>query len=497
MPRLTDPSRARGWVRLAVFLFLALAVARTVADVDLWGHVLFGRDIVNQREIPVTDTYSFTSDRAWINHEWLAESIMYLSYRMMGPAGLVTLRLLTIVMIGVLVGASIGTEHFSQAGRDSLIMLGVILTLPRTQHVRPQLFSVVLFGVLLLILTRADRGNRRALWLVPPLMAAWANLHGGWMVGLGAFGLWSACEFIRDARWAARAQTVMILALSVLATLVNPYGWGLWRFVWTTVGVGRADIEEWSPITKVSPGLLALWLTAVLLAVWTAKRAGQARRWNYLFLVAVLGLLSFRVSRLDAFFGLAVVMLLQPRLLRGAHARVSTAPTDRGIIRSAALPVLVAILTPMILWVARRPISCIEMDRLNWLPEGAAVEFARTNQLRGRMLTFFDWGEYAIWHLSPAVQVSIDGRRETVYSPSQIDRHMRIYSDLATDAEIRNLDVDYVWLPRNLQVVNRFSRHNWVPIYDGRLSVILARNPGVEFEQVPAAPEHARCFPGP
>ena len=84
-----------------------------------------------------------------------------------------------------------------------------------------------------------------------------------------------------------------------------------------------------------------------------------------------------------------------------------------------------------------------------------------------------------------------------MYSSSQIDRHLRIYADRVTDAEIQNLDADYVWLPRNLQVMSRFSRTNWVPIYTGRASVILARNPSQQFEQVPAAPEHARCFPGP
>jgi hypothetical protein len=317
------------------------------------------------------------------------------------------------------------------------------------------------------------------------------------MVGLGTFGLWTACEFIREARWTARAQTVLILGLSVLATLVNPYGWGLWRFLWETVGIGRADIGEWGPITGVSPGVLTLWLTAVLLAVWTAIRTGKARRWDYLFLVAVLGFLSFRVSRLDAFFGLAVVMLLQPRLLRGTDKTVSTVARHRGIVGSAALPLLVAILTPLILAASRRPLSCLEMDRVSFLPEGSAVAFARTNQLRGRMLTFFDWGEYAIWHLSPDIRVSIDGRRETVYSPSQIDRHLRIYSDLAADAEIQNLDADYVWLPRNLQVVERFARLNWVSIYAGRVSVILARNPSQQFQQVPASLEQQRCFPGP
>ena len=336
---------------------------------DLWGHVLFGRDIVSQRAIPVTDPYSYTSDRPWINHEWLAESVMYLSYRMMGPAGLVTLRLLTMFLTGVLVNALIRTERLSQAGRDLLIMLGVILTIPRTQHVRPQLFSVLLFGVLLLILVRADRGNRRPLWLVPPLMAAWANLHGGWMVGLGTFGLWSACEFIRDARWGARAQALTILGLSVLRRSSTLMDGGSGSSCGETVGVGRADIEEWAPITSVSPGVLTLWLTAALLAVWTAIRTSEARRWNHLLVVAVLGFLSFRVSRLDAFFGLAVVMLLQPRLLRSADASVSTVPTRRGGPGSLALPILVAILTPIILSAARRPLSCIEMDRVSFLPE--------------------------------------------------------------------------------------------------------------------------------
>ena len=31
------------------------------------------------------------------------------------------------------------------------------------------------------------------------------------------------------------------------------------------------------------------------------------------------------------------------------------------------------------------------------------------------MATEFNWGEYVIWQLGPGVQVSVDGRRETVY----------------------------------------------------------------------------------
>ena len=42
----------------------------------------------------------------------------------------------------------------------------------------------------------------------------------------------------------------------------------------------------------------------------------------------------------------------------------------------------------------------------------------------GNLLVDFDWGEYVIWHLGPRVKVSIDGRRETVYSSQALARDL-------------------------------------------------------------------------
>ena len=60
------------------------------------------------------------------------------------------------------------------------------------------------------------------------------------------------------------------------------------------------------------------------------------------------------------------------------------------------------------------------MPWLETAPMEQRERFIRDHQLRGRMVTYFDWGEYAIWHLSPRVRVSLDGRRETVYSDRRI-----------------------------------------------------------------------------
>ena len=62
--------------------------------------------------------------------------------------------------------------------------------------------------------------------------------------------------------------------------------------------------------------------------------------------------------------------------------------------------------------------------------------------------THFNWGEYAIWHLGPTLKVSLDGRRETVYSDSQLDRQFGIINGTeAGITELARMRPEYVWLP--------------------------------------------------
>src|SRR5262245_47049119 len=84
---------------------VAVALLGTTADPDLWGHVRFGQDILASGELPRSDTYSFTSNRPWINHEWLAETAMALAFQSGGASGLNLLRLVLIALTLVLAWA--------------------------------------------------------------------------------------------------------------------------------------------------------------------------------------------------------------------------------------------------------------------------------------------------------------------------------------------------------------------------------------------------------
>ncbi len=79
-----------------VFVFVLIGLLAglgscTTADPDLWGHIRFGQDILAAGHVVRSDPYSFTSDQAWTNHEWLAEVIMAGAYRFGGVRGLVAL----------------------------------------------------------------------------------------------------------------------------------------------------------------------------------------------------------------------------------------------------------------------------------------------------------------------------------------------------------------------------------------------------------------------
>jgi hypothetical protein len=137
------------------------------------------------------------------------------------------------------------------------------------------------------------------------------------------------------------------------------------------------------------------------------------------------------------------------------------------------------------------------------LPEPEAVALLNQQPAGKRILVWFNWGEYAIWHLSPRMQVSIDGRRETVYSDALQTRHFDFYFDRRGGATLpTELQADYIWVPRILPAVRRLrADSSWTPIYEGDQSVIFERSDlsphRPSTSAVAAASTAARFFPGP
>jgi hypothetical protein len=490
-------------LRIAVWSAYLVLVSFTSADPDLWGHVRFGADILRNGSIRQVDTYSFDSDRPWVNHEWGAEVVAAWAFGSMGNAGLVGLKLLIVGSVLWLLNATLRIEGVrSGFARDVTAGIAIVITLAQAHHVRPQLFSLLAFSALLACLLAVRRGAQRWLLVVPALFAAWANLHGGWIVGGGVVVLWTAALLISGERreafyWMATG------AVSGAATLATPYGLGLWQFLRETVGFSRPEIIEWQPVYATGLEFVALWLIAFAIMVLGVVLGGREKlRVERLVVGLTLAAASLRVARLLAFFGLTSVFLFAPLICevyqrRRTARQFGSSPVLR--VGFAGVAFAVGVFTIGIIYNNFWQVRLMAEST----PEAEAVTVLNQQRVGRRVLVWFTWGEYAIWHLSPRMQVSIDGRRETVYSDTLATRHFDFYFDRGDGAALpHDLRADYIWVPRILPAVPRLrADSNWTVIYEGDQSVIFQRStltPHRPSTSVVAATATApRIFPGP
>ena len=482
------PGIERRIIRAVLGAAAFLLVVRTKVDADLWGHVRFGSDILRTGLVE-HDPYSFTSDIPWVNHEWLAEVSFWLAWTTAGGLGLVLLK---VCVVGVMLAAAWDVLRHRALPPLAVEALGFVLlfgTWARTSVIRPQLFSLALFALLLWVLQSVERGHHRRLWLTPVIFLLWINLHGGLIVGFGILGLYGAVSFASKAGRNRLPALAAVGAASALTLLVNPYGTEMLAFIANTVRLDRSDINDWQPMWG-NPLVVGLWLCSVAIGVYTLARHWRSVAPWQIAMVAVLCAASMRVSRLDAFFAIAVAMLLGPHL--GAE-RTNLATRSRH-----PAPMLAAVATALGIIVGTstsQPLSCIGLD-LPWAPERESGAFIATNRLKGRLLTWFDWGQYVIWHFGPDLKVSVDGRRETVYS----ERFLRLHDELSARPDqnldlLRSLNADYAWLPVRLPLVKQLDQEGWIRIFNGPISVVFARRAG-EYSAV-AGLEGTGCFPGP
>ncbi len=299
---------------------------------------------------------------------------------------------------------------------------------------------------------------------------------------------------------------ILIAGAATLATLINPYGLGLWTFLFDTVRFGRDAIVEWGPVWK-SWTTLGVWICFAGLAVVALRRreasesatpatALAARNPAALVIPILWGLAALRVSRLDAFFAMSLIGLMAAPLATVFNRRTTSPPLPIGWTAGA---LVAAALLLMSVPATRKTFTCVGIHP-TW-PEPDVVDFMHERQMVGRIVTFFDWGEYAIWNMPSGLKVSMDGRRETVYSDRTIDGHLELYR--GTDrglAYLEGLNADYVWLPRRLPVVPILQQRGWRPIFKGPTSVLLAERDNadsLDSAPVVGAAAAQRCFPGP
>jgi hypothetical protein len=145
---------------LLVSTLVFAVFSRTLADPDLWGHVKFGETLWKTTNLTLRDTYSYlTGGQPWINHEWLSEALFYLAFAIAGPPGLVALKTLIALSILLILYFSIYHQLKDVISTGILLILGSFILLLYLGSVRPQMFTFLLFLLVLAAVKNAEEGR--------------------------------------------------------------------------------------------------------------------------------------------------------------------------------------------------------------------------------------------------------------------------------------------------------------------------------------------------
>jgi hypothetical protein len=460
---------------LAVVL-LTFALLPTQPDYDLWGHLRSGTDVLESHGVPTVDEYSYTHFAGPpVDHEWFGEAVVALAFRTAGAGGLVSLKISLAILTGLICFYHLLRTGVS-SGRAAAVMLLLIGLVPPFLMVRPLLFSLPAFALTLVTLYQAEHGRTAALWILPPVYAVWANLHGGVLAGLGILGIWA----ILNSR--QLLKIAMPLAATVAATCLNPWGWHLLPFLVRTAAVPRPEIIEWNPLPVNSPyGVIYTAILAAGVAGLVLSRL--EKKWPLMALLGVTSLLPFVATRHTPLAILAAVILAGPHA-GDALKRIATRKSLEFPGWAAVLPLACAVI--LLTAAARRPVRvAVARDRY----PVQAVKLLAASGMEGNLVNQFNWGEYILWHLGPRVKVMMDGRRESVYSDETYQQYLRFQDGSGDwDRLVRDYHQDVALLEKGSTSANLLRlAPGWRQVYTDEIAVILVRDGSAAAEQVAKA----------
>ncbi len=454
---------------LATVLFYIVSI--TQIDMDLWGHLRFGLDILQTGILRPTDQYSFMTDNyQWFDHEWLSQWFMAVAYTAAGWYGLVCLKIVLGSACMWLMFRRIMSSRTDSFGKMLLIFPLAFLFAPAVHVIRPHIFTCLCLCILFWLLRKsADDGRLKLLWL-PPLFSVWVNLHGGIVVGLCAIAAWTFAEILRKDRSRVVFLSSMLFA-SVTAILVNPYGAELFQFLANVAIMPRSENAEWAPIALASPwgaGYLGVLLFSMASLVFS-KRNRDIRPIVVWMIFAFAPLIAIRHLPL---FVVATAMLIGEHIvdfLEQKRKLQLLQPKEAQFILISSIGVSLMLAVFAVININKLEVA----EQIS--PPSRAAAALKSVHAHGNILCHWEWGEYLIWHFNGDVKVSYDGRCETAYSPLAKLANFCFYDGLASwDIILQRRPVDLILVKKESASFNLMKlRRGWELAYEDNEAAIF------------------------
>lgn len=368
-------------------------------DTDFGWHLQAG-NYIRVHGIPSHDIFTYTASVfAWINHEWLNDVIVSFIYQWGG-------FFLLAVFFGLLWTLSlfIASRKFT----PFIVLLSAFSLLPYS-GVRPIVWSIFFLAIVERV---CDKKRTLYFLILPPLFLIWANLHGGFILGLLLVVYYSFNKKV----------SVPLLVLSIASTFINPYGMNIYKEIARTLldSSLRVQISEWSPFTFGAFAIFYISLFCALLLLFHGKK-------NYSFPKSpgILLFFSFLSTRNTPFF-IASSERYFEQYIDGLYQLI---PKKLSGVKLRFWEFLKLTATIVILYGVIHAPFLLPKNREDEFPK-YSVAYLKNNPCNGNIFNSYEYGGYLIWQL-PKQQVYIDGRMPSwqLGNEKYLNRYYKIFSD--------------------------------------------------------------------
>ncbi len=450
---------------VSLLIVVFMTYANSVDDLDFWWHLKHGQLIYETHSIPEKDFFSFTTDipehiskigkkedaaaaaalpydelenitKSIIKISWLSQLIFYITYLLGGFTGIGILKSAVFVLTFIVMYLTM-----RKSGADYLSSFFVICLVAFIgidfNYTRPQIFSFLLFSCLFYILYDFKKTGK-LIFLLPVLMFIWANLHGGFVLGVLVIIVFFSSEAIKHAvsgRYGEKnglpfnkgyiSKLGLFSVVSILASLLNPNSLKTFLLPWyQELRISVANIEEYSRPMLYEYHAFWFMLFLVVLSALIMVRKKRLDITDLIISIAVI-IPSLMSIRYIIFFALGTGVLLAYSITciwSGIMEwKISRRLLERswfsGLNLKLTVPFLLSVISVLVLIKISVSDRVLEFDMREGRYPSGAVNFLQEHKPAGNMFNLYNWGGYLIWSLYPEYRVFIDGRtlNETVF----------------------------------------------------------------------------------
>jgi len=490
------------WQKIVIFSMIATAfltlwasLYTPIYDGDIWFHLLYGRQILENLTLTPDHTiYSWTpSSNENIYCAWIGQIIYYLLYKYFGNGGVIVLRYLaaSTLFIAILFLSRRRNTFYNPITWFTALLCTLIIS--QVSLDKPEILSFAFMALIVwnwYTIKQLKKNVLYQVYLFPLLILVWVNSHGAFIYGclfLLCVGLGETINqfFYQHNALPRKIYYHLLLALFLAAgcTLITPYGYDyihqlIMQYFDQQLQSDISHVQAYTSTFSLSnnPQLSVFADIAIVIILLVFSISLYKKQLDFVPIISNLlfAFLFTRYGRLIlpwiAVFSLSIVYYC---------SAVSVIRTRRRILFIATFAMATFLLSGWFMHHEKQSLS-----KGQWFEFGVSeksiideeMDFIAENYKKARLGNMYNHGAYILWKMWPQTKVMMDAR----YFPykSWCNEFFAFNDGVNVEAFIQKYPFEVISIEHiNSKLILWFQRSKeWKLVFYGKSAAVFVRS---------------------